>query len=72
MPADIDDLVLMLLRNRGIEKREDIEKFLAPSYDLHLHDPLLMIDLEKAAKRLAAAILAGEKIVIWNNFSKQA
>lgn len=68
MPHDIDDLVLMLLRNRGIEARDDIEKFLAPSYDLHLHDPLLMIDMEKAAKRLAAAILSGERIAVWSDY----
>lgn len=68
MPADIDDLVLMLLRNRGIEERGEIEKFLAPSYELHLHDPLLMCDMEKAAKRLARAILSGERIVVWSDY----
>jgi single-stranded-DNA-specific exonuclease len=63
-----DDFTLMLLRNRGIESKEEIEKFLNPSYDLHLHDPLLMKNMREAAERLAAAILSGERICAWTDY----
>ena len=66
--AEYDDLTAALLARRGILTKEDAEKFLSPSYDEHLHDPLLMVDMEKAAKRLATAIFSGEKIAVWSDY----
>ncbi|MFA5942344.1 MAG: single-stranded-DNA-specific exonuclease RecJ [Candidatus Paceibacterota bacterium] len=66
--AAYDDLTAALLARRGVTTKEDAEIFLNPSYDLHLHDPLLMLGMEKAARRLAAAILSGEKIAIWSDY----
>ncbi|MDO8231821.1 MAG: single-stranded-DNA-specific exonuclease RecJ [bacterium] len=63
-----DDLTAALLARRGISKKEDAEKFLNPSYDLHLYDPLLMIDMKKAADRFSRAILSGEKIAVWSDY----
>ena len=63
-----DDLTAALLARRNILTKEDAEKFLNPSYDAHLHDPFLMIDMEKAARRLRAAILSGEKIAVWSDY----
>src|SRR3989344_2590391 len=63
-----DDLTSALLARRGILTKEDAEKFLNPSYDLHLYDPLLMTDMPKAARRFADAILAGEKIAVWSDY----
>ncbi len=63
-----DDLTAALLARRGIVTKEAAEKFLNPSYDLHLHDPLLMTDMQKAAERLAKAILSGEKIAVWSDY----
>ena len=65
---EYDDLTAALLARRGIITREDAEKFLNPSYDLHLHDPLLMVDMPKAARRLATAILSGERIAVWSDY----
>ncbi len=65
---DYDDLTAALLARRGIVTREDADRFLNPSYDLHLHDPLLMIDMPRAARRLADAILAGERIAVWSDY----
>ena len=48
--------------------KEDAEKFLNPSYDEHLHDPLLMTDMWKAAERSSAAIFSGEKIAVWSDY----
>ncbi len=66
--AEYDDLTSALLARRGILTKEDAEKFLNPSYDLHLHDPLLMTDMPKASRRLADAIISGEKIAVWSDY----
>lgn len=66
--AAYDDLTAALLARRGIVTKEDAEKFLNPSYDEHLHDPLLMKDMPLAAERLGAAILSGERIAVWSDY----
>lgn len=63
-----DDLTAALLVRRGVATGEDAEKFLNPSYDSHLHDPFLMIDMDKAARRLAAAIQSRERIAVWSDY----
>jgi single-stranded-DNA-specific exonuclease len=63
-----DDLMNSLLEKRGITTPEAAEAFLNPSYDEQLIDPLLIKDMERAAKRLAKAILAGEHIVAWTDY----
>ena len=65
---EYDDLFASLLARRGVTTKESAEMFLNPSYDSHLHDPLLMTDMPKAAKRLGMAILSGERIAIWTDF----
>lgn len=65
---EYDDLTSALLSRRNIKTKEEAEKFLNPSYDTHLHDPLLMTDMRKAAQRLAHAIVSGEKIAVWSDY----
>lgn len=65
---EYDDLTAALLARRGVVTREDAEKFLNPSYDLHLYDPLLMTDMPKASRRFADAIVSGEKIAVWSDY----
>lgn len=66
--AAYDDLTAALLVRRGVTTKEEAERFLNPSYDLHLHDPFLMIDMERAARRFADAILKKEKIAVWSDY----
>lgn len=66
--ASYDDLTAALLARRGITTKEEAEKFLNPSYDEHLHNPLLMVDMKKAAERLVTAIFLGEKIAVWSDY----
>jgi single-stranded-DNA-specific exonuclease len=66
--SSYDDLTASLLARRGVTTKEAAERFLSPSYDLHLHDPLLMTDMPKAARRLADAILAKERIAVWSDY----
>ena len=63
-----DDLTAALLARRGVTTKEAAERFLNPSYDSHLHDPLLMTDMQKAAERFAKAITSGEKIAVWSDY----
>ena len=42
------ELLLSLLAKRGIV---DIDSFLNPSYEEHLHDPMLLSDMDKAIAR---------------------
>ncbi|MEK7179783.1 MAG: single-stranded-DNA-specific exonuclease RecJ [Patescibacteria group bacterium] len=66
--AAYDDLTAALLARRNILTKEDAEKFLNPSYDAHLYDPFLMTDMPKASRRLADAILSGERIAVWSDY----
>ena len=66
--AQYDDLTAALLARRGVLTKEDAEIFLNPSYDAHLHDPLLMRDMQKAARRLADSIRAKERIAVWSDY----
>ncbi len=63
-----DDLTAALLIRRGIDTKEKADKFLSPSYEEDLHDPLLMVDMPKAAKRLASAIATHEHIAVWSDY----
>lgn len=65
---EYDDLTAALLFRRGITTKEDADRFLNPSYENHLHDPLLMKNMRPAAERLGAAILSGERITVWGDY----
>ncbi len=62
------DFIDNLLFYRGIKTIEEKEKFLNPDYDKHIHDPFLLKDSEKSAKRIIKAIENDEKIVIYSDY----
>ncbi|MDB5195128.1 MAG: recJ [Parcubacteria group bacterium] len=66
--AEYDDFTAALLARRGVRTAREAEAFLAPSYDEHLHDPMLMTDMPKAAERLARAISSKEKVTVWSDY----
>lgn len=66
--AEYDDMTAALLARRGVRTKEEAEAFLSPSYDAHIHDPMLMTDMPKAAERLAKAIASNEKIAVWSDY----
>lgn len=63
-----DDFTASLLARRGIRTHEEAEAFLSPSYDAHIGDPLQILNMEKAARRVAAAIDSGERITVWSDY----
>jgi single-stranded-DNA-specific exonuclease len=67
-PKVSDDFVEQLLHNRGIESKEEKEKFLNPDFEKHLHDPFLMPDMKKAVGRILKAIEKNEKVCVWSDY----
>lgn len=63
-----DDLTAALLSRRGIKNEDEAEAFLSPSYDKHIHDPMLMLDMPKAARRVVEALNNKERITIWSDY----
>lgn len=63
-----DDLTAELLARRGVTTKEEAEAFLSPSYDAHVGDPLLILNMEKAALRIGGAIRDGERITVWSDY----
>lgn len=61
-------LTRRLLANRGIENSVAAEAFLNPSYETHIHDPFLMMNLEQAVDQIYGAIKANEKICIFADY----
>ena len=64
---DVPPVVAQLLIKRGITDYQDGERFLSPSLQ-HLHDPLLMKDMNKGTERVIRALEKGEKITIYGDY----
>lgn len=62
------ELLGQLLFSRGIETREEAEKFLKPDYYRDTHDPFLMKDMDKAVERILKAVDKKEKILIYSDY----
>lgn len=65
---EYDDYTAALLARRGITTNEAAQAFLSPSYDEHIGDPFEILNMEKAARRIAAAIDSGERITVWSDY----
>lgn len=61
---DWETVVSQLLWLRGLGRGEDIEAFLEPNWNAHVHDPFLFRDMQKAVERIFKAIKEGEHIKI--------
>ena len=62
-----DDLVTQLLLARGCP-REAVEAHRAPTIRGFMPDPSIFRDMDRAAERLAAAVLAGERVTIFGDY----
>ena len=66
--ASLDhDLVTQLLLARGVE-REDIDRHRNPSLRAFLPDPSIFQDMDKAAARLADAVISGEAVTVYGDY----
>ncbi len=64
---NISELMAVLLINRGIIHKQEIEVFLAPTRN-DFHNPFLMPDMEQAVDRIEKAIEKNEKIMIYGDY----
>src|SRR3989344_1129246 len=62
------ELLQELLIARGVINTLDAEAFLNPDYDQHVHDPFLMMGMERAVSRVGKAIMENEPIVIYSDY----
>jgi single-stranded-DNA-specific exonuclease len=65
---EYDDLIASLLARRNIKTKKEAEAFLDPSYEEHISDPFLILNMEKAARRIVQAIDTNEKIAVWSDY----
>ncbi|HUQ34032.1 MAG TPA: single-stranded-DNA-specific exonuclease RecJ [Pyrinomonadaceae bacterium] len=63
----VSTVVAGLLLARGIADEDSARKFLRPSFD-QLHDPSLMLGMQRAVERILRAIDSGEKILIYGDY----
>ena len=63
----VDELIAMLLVQRGIETFEAARQFFRPSL-ADLHNPYLMKDMDKAVARIEAAIANAENILVFGDY----
>jgi single-stranded-DNA-specific exonuclease len=64
---DLPEVLARVLAGRGVGM-EEAEAFLNPSLKVSMPDPSHLLDMDKAAGRVAAAIVAGEKIAIFGDY----
>ena len=62
-----DDLVTQLLMARGCP-REDLDAHRSPSIRGFMPDPSIFRDMDRAAERLAAAVIAGEQVAVFGDY----
>lgn len=64
---NVSEIVAHLLMLRGITTFEEAKSFFRPEIS-HLHDPLLMKNMQKAVDRIQAVISNGEKILVYGDY----
>ncbi|MCR4430769.1 MAG: single-stranded-DNA-specific exonuclease RecJ [Tepidanaerobacteraceae bacterium] len=64
---DLNPVILQLLKKRGIESSEQIERFLNPCIE-YMHNPMLMKDMDKAVERIKKAINNHEKMTVYGDY----
>lgn len=63
----LPDVIARLLTSRGVTL-ETAAQFLSPSLRDQLPDPFHLLDMEKAARRLADAVMKGEALTIFGDY----
>ena len=65
--GDCDDLVMQLLLARGCPS-DMVEAYRDPTIRAFMPDPSVFQDMDRAAERLAAAVLSGEKVTVFGDY----
>lgn len=65
--CDLPEWVARLLVLRDITRPQDVATFLSPSLE-HLHEPLLMKNMDRVVGRLRRALDGGEEILVYGDY----
>jgi single-stranded-DNA-specific exonuclease len=63
----VSPLIAALLIARGYDDADKANRFLNPVYE-DLHDPMLLMGMERAVERVLKAVDNNEKILIWGDY----
>lgn len=63
----LEPMVAAMMVNRGVSTDEAARAYLAPSVD-HLLDPFDMVDMDRAAERIARAVRDKEAILVYGDY----
>ncbi len=63
----VSEIVARILAGRGV-RPDDVDFFLAPRLSAHLPEPYILKDMEKAALRIAEAVMNGEKVAVFGDY----
>ena len=64
---DVPGMLAGLLTARGVGI-EEVDQFLNPSLKASLPDPSHLLDMDRAAERVAGAIMSGERVAIFGDY----
>jgi single-stranded-DNA-specific exonuclease len=64
----ISPLVKDILFKRGYQSEAEIDSFLNPSYEQHLHDPFLLSGMQQAVERIQEAVTKKQRVVIYGDY----
>ncbi|TYP50375.1 single-stranded-DNA-specific exonuclease RecJ [Thermosediminibacter litoriperuensis] len=64
---NLHPVILKLLKSRGIDRKEDVERFLRASLE-DMYNPMLLKDMDKAVQRVKKGLAAGEKITVYGDY----
>lgn len=64
---DLPEMVSRILVSRGVGF-DDVAEFLTPTLKAQLPDPSTLQDMDKAAERIASAIMTGEKVAVFGDY----
>ena len=66
--GDMPEMAKSILYHRGVKTHAEAEKFLNPKYGDNVDDSLLILNMEKAASRIVAAIKNNERIIVFGDY----
>lgn len=66
--GDMTETAKSILYHRGVKTRAEAEKFLNPRYGDNVDDPLLILNMEKAASRIIKAVKNNERIIVFGDY----
>ena len=65
--GNLSHLIARVLANRGIVEPDAAGRFLSPTL-ADLHDPFLLLGMEKTATRLVSAVRSGERVCVYGDY----